>query len=120
MLERGWWNGEIFEYLRDWERTIANNSDVPIFTMTIRWVRSKRLNDFLGTKRDRQFCQAVADKCCFHNMPQLRQLDKNWRDQCNWKNGAKFNVFYRKGVNEVTDTHSSEKTTPSSPPPALL
>nr|KAG5687669.1 hypothetical protein BaRGS_027561 [Batillaria attramentaria] len=105
MLKEGWWYGNMFDYLLDWDQEIENHPDIPVYRIsyedTLRDTvgQVEKLNEFLGTNRDTEFCREVADACSFSKIPQIRQLSASvLRDNCNWKEGVPFTDLYRKGV----------------------
>nr|KAG5703495.1 hypothetical protein BaRGS_020129 [Batillaria attramentaria] len=58
----------------------------------------EKLNQFLGTGRDRQLCQAIVDTCRFQNMHVVRTSSEDMLRAISWKNDVPFDRFYRKGV----------------------
>ncbi|XP_025105959.1 sulfotransferase 1A2-like [Pomacea canaliculata] len=106
VLEQGYWYGSIFEHRKEWQRTIEEHPDHPIFLVHYENLKKdtvkqlKELDTFLGTNRSTEFCQAVAATCILSNMENTRVLhnDVISRNTFCWNENRKF---YRKG--EVGD-----------------
>ncbi|KAK7492334.1 hypothetical protein BaRGS_00016431, partial [Batillaria attramentaria] len=102
MLEQGYYYGDFFEHLKDWERGRAANPDQPVchisYEETVKdtLAQVEKLNQFLGTGRDRQLCQAIVDTCRFQNMHVVRTSSEDMLRAISWKNDVPFDRFYRK------------------------
>ncbi|KAK7492336.1 hypothetical protein BaRGS_00016433, partial [Batillaria attramentaria] len=104
MLDKGFWYGDLFEHMRDWEKEIQNHPDQPILQLTYEDLKEDhlgqilRLNEFLGTSRDIQFCQSVADTCRFSNMPMARVFSEDALKTFQFREDVPQAKFWRKDV----------------------
>ncbi|KAK7497617.1 hypothetical protein BaRGS_00011012, partial [Batillaria attramentaria] len=102
MLEQGYWFGDLFEYLRDWEREIDNHPDHPIIQVSFEDLKQntlkevERLNEFLGTKRSQEFCETVAHTCRFSNMHVTRKFGEDIVKSADWRKDIPTTCFFRK------------------------
>nr|KAG5703497.1 hypothetical protein BaRGS_020131 [Batillaria attramentaria] len=104
MLENGYWYGNPFDYLRDWEREIEAHPDIPILQVAYEDMKEdpvrgvEKINEFLGTQRSKEFCREVADHCDFSNIHKSRKFDASTLEHSKWKTDiVPQKIFYRKG-----------------------
>nr|KAG5707187.1 hypothetical protein BaRGS_017871 [Batillaria attramentaria] len=103
MLEQGYWFGDLFEYLRDWERETDTHPDLPIIQVSFEDLKQdtlkqvERLNEFLGTKRSEEFCETVAHTCRFSNMHVTRKFGEDIVNSSDWRKDLPTTCFFRKG-----------------------
>ncbi|KAL8572568.1 hypothetical protein ACOMHN_040472 [Nucella lapillus] len=105
MLEQGYWYGDVFDYLMDWQSEIEANPHHPIYHSNYEETKLdtlgqvERLNQFLDTGRSRQLCQEIVSTCRLENMHVTRQLDDNtFHKVFLWKENTSPRSFFRKGV----------------------
>ncbi|KAK7492358.1 hypothetical protein BaRGS_00016455, partial [Batillaria attramentaria] len=103
MLENGYWYGNPFDYLRDWERAIEDHPDIPVLHVSYEDTKAdavgqvEKINEFLGTKRSKEFCKEVADHCDFSNIHKSRKFDASTLEHSKWKTDiVPQKIFYRK------------------------
>ncbi|XP_076443187.1 sulfotransferase 1C4-like [Babylonia areolata] len=103
MLEEGFWYGDVLEHLKDWQSEMDAHPHHPFFhcsyedTSRDTLTQVERLNEFLGTGRDRQLCQDIVRNCRLDNMTVTRrQKEETAREVFLWKDP--LSSFYRKGV----------------------
>ncbi|XP_050397615.2 LOW QUALITY PROTEIN: sulfotransferase 1B1-like [Patella vulgata] len=91
--------GSWFEYVLEWEKIIANNQELSILDVAYENLKEdpiqeiRRLSDFLGVQRNKDFIEEISDFCNFSTMK------GRFKDKMGIKDG--HNIFYRKG--EVGD-----------------
>ncbi|KAK7103164.1 sulfotransferase 1A2-like [Littorina saxatilis] len=105
MLEQGFWYGDVFDYLKDWEKEISSHPGHPIYSCNFEDSKKdtvgqmEKLDQFLDTGRGRELCQAIVDTCQVDKMHLTRvQSDETFKDTWLWKDGVPSNSFYRKGM----------------------
>ncbi|XP_070204440.1 sulfotransferase 1C2-like isoform X2 [Littorina saxatilis] len=100
----GYWYGDWFDYVLEWEDVIKTQTQVPIFTSAFEDLKQdpvgqiEKLDQFLGTNRGRQLCEQIADACSFTNMKKAKEMPSESKHKMLKENAA---GFYRKG--EVGD-----------------
>nr|KAG5703476.1 hypothetical protein BaRGS_020110 [Batillaria attramentaria] len=100
----GVWYGDYFEHLREWEKAMDDHPDLPIFycnyedTIQDPVGQVVKLNEFLGTGRSRELCEAIAEACRFSRMPVIREMGEDILRLINWKEDVPWSAFFRKGV----------------------
>lgn len=105
LLDQGYWYGDVFEYLKRWEKVIDDYPEVPIHNCNYESLKLdtlkevKKLDVFLGTGRSEDFCRDVVDTCRLDNMHVTRQQSERiFRDTWLWKMDHPPSSFYRKGI----------------------
>lgn len=100
MLHEGWWYGDIFDYLRDWEQ----HPELPILQLSYEDMKQdlplivEKLNEFLETGRSKDFCHDVARTCQFPNMHVTRKFSEDAVRSFDWDDSIPTTSFFRKGV----------------------
>nr|KAG5703475.1 hypothetical protein BaRGS_020109 [Batillaria attramentaria] len=68
-----------------------NHPELPILHLTYEDTikdpvgQVEKLNAFLGTDRDRQLCQAIAETCRFSNMQNTRKISQEALKSAHWE-----------------------------------
>ncbi|KAK7114683.1 sulfotransferase 1C4-like [Littorina saxatilis] len=131
MLEWGFWHGNYFDHLLDWEREIEAHPNHAIFVSNFEDMKRdplgqiEKLNKFLGLERSHQMCQDIADACNISVMrekeeEQVRALKQVYKADAvgiyrkgeigDWKNwfspeqNEQFDEVYRKRMAESKST----------------
>lgn len=79
MLTFGYWYGDWFDYVLDWERVLATQTEVPIITMFFEELKKdpvgqiQRLDKFLGFNRGPELCEQIADACSFTKLKHAKE-----------------------------------------------
>ncbi|KAK7498913.1 hypothetical protein BaRGS_00010005, partial [Batillaria attramentaria] len=74
MLEWGFWHGNYFDHLLDWEKEIEAHPEQPFFVSPFEDMKRDpvgqimKLNEFLGLGRSPELCADIASACTIHNM----------------------------------------------------
>ncbi|XP_059171157.1 sulfotransferase 1E1-like [Physella acuta] len=101
-MEVGYYYGDIFTYLMDWQDGIDSNPDVPFHTsvyedmITDEKVGVKKLNEFLGTGCSEELCEKIAEACSFDSMKPFKEANASVVENA-WFRNRKIG-FYRKGA----------------------
>ncbi|KAL8625865.1 hypothetical protein ACOMHN_012457 [Nucella lapillus] len=105
MLEQGYWYGDAFDYLMDWQSQMETNAQHPIYHSNFEESKRdtlgqvERLNQFLDTGRSRQLCQKIVTTCRLENMHVTRAMDDDlFHTMFLWKEHTSPSSFFRKGV----------------------
>ncbi|KAK7089356.1 sulfotransferase 1A3-like [Littorina saxatilis] len=105
MLEHGFWYGDVFDHMKDWEKEINARPGHPIFHSNFEETKKntvdqvEKLDTFLGTGRGRELCEAIVMTCQVGNMHMTRRHEHTGgKDPWCWKDGASNNNMYRKGM----------------------
>ncbi|KAK7490647.1 hypothetical protein BaRGS_00018064, partial [Batillaria attramentaria] len=70
----GFCYGDWFDYVLDWEKALATQTDIPVFVSHFEDLKQdpvgqiEKLDQFLGYNRGRQLCEAIAEACKFTNL----------------------------------------------------
>ncbi|KAK7498807.1 hypothetical protein BaRGS_00009899 [Batillaria attramentaria] len=100
MLEWGFWHGDFFDHLLDWEEEITAHPDHPFFVSPFEHMKRDpvgqigKLDKFLGLDRDPDLWQAIADTCTISNMRALEEKTLKSLDSVFHDSSA---GIYRKG-----------------------
>ncbi|KAK6178083.1 hypothetical protein SNE40_012914 [Patella caerulea] len=90
--------GSWFEYVKDWEKTMAENPDLPILDCTYEDLKEdpireiRRLADFLGVEKNENLFKSIAESC---NIDSMRARFKGHFKFLSLEDGEK--TFCRKG-----------------------
>lgn len=131
MLEWGFWHGNYFDHLLDWEREIEAHPNHPIFVSSYEDMKRdpigqiEKLNEFLGLGRSPELIENIAEACNISVMKekeeeQVRQLKQVYKADAvgiyrkgeigDWKNwfteeqNDQFDEVYRKRMSESKHT----------------
>nr|KAG5688466.1 hypothetical protein BaRGS_011904 [Batillaria attramentaria] len=106
MMDMGFYYGDWFDHVLDWERQIAADSNGQILASHYEDVKRdsvkeiERIDKFLGLNRGSGLCQKIADACSFAKLKKNKDenIPEEWRFKF-FTDGVP--IFYRKG--EVGD-----------------
>ncbi|XP_070182450.1 sulfotransferase 1C2-like [Littorina saxatilis] len=99
----GYWYGDWFDHVLEWEEVIKTQTQVPIFTSVFEDMKKdpvsqiEKLDQFLGTNRGRQLCEQIADACSFTKLKEVKEIPPEIKKKLFKENAS----LYRKG--EVGD-----------------
>nr|KAG5694384.1 hypothetical protein BaRGS_002238 [Batillaria attramentaria] len=74
MLDMGFWHGDWFDHVLDWESQLASHPDIPTFVLHFEDLKRdpigqvQKLNKFLGLDRSDELCEAIAETCVLKTM----------------------------------------------------
>ncbi|KAK3745847.1 hypothetical protein RRG08_035179 [Elysia crispata] len=101
-MDTGFWYGNWFDTVLDWEQEMAENQHLPIRLASFEEMFKNpveqilELSKFLELDRSPDLCSQIAEKCSFH---QLKAASSNMKDQefppGTWRENAPG--FFRKG-----------------------
>ncbi|XP_059171752.1 sulfotransferase 1B1-like isoform X2 [Physella acuta] len=100
-LEVGYFYGDMFSYLLEWQEGIDAHPEVPIYVSMYEELKLderkgvKKLNKFLDTGCSEELCEEIADTCSFGNMKQFKEMTSSEMLKSLFRNNK--NNFYRKG-----------------------
>jgi len=105
LMSFGVYYGDWFDYVLQWEKTMAAEEDVPIFTSPFEALKKDpvgqiaKLDEFLGFKRSQELYEQIADACSFSKLKKAKEGDMPELLKSKIFKAGKS--FYRKG--EVGD-----------------
>lgn len=102
MMSFGFWYGDWFDYMLDWERALATQTEVPVIVSHFEHLKQdpvgqiEKLDKFLGYNRGRQLCEDIAEACSFTKLKKAKDdgMPEEVRKKLFKENAA---GFYRKG-----------------------